>query len=55
MPVEFIGLWTNKGGVGKTTLTFHLASAYAVLNPTKRVVVIDMCPQVCPQAYRLAQ
>lgn len=45
MPVETIGLWTNKGGVGKTTLTFHLSTAYAHLNPDKRVVVVDMCPQ----------
>ncbi len=42
---EFIGLWTNKGGVGKTTLTFHLSTTYAHLNPSKRVVVFDVCPQ----------
>lgn len=45
MSVETIGLWTNKGGVGKTTLTFHLSTAYAYLHPDKRVVVVDMCPQ----------
>lgn len=39
------GLWTNQGGVGKTTLTFHLATTYAKLFPNKAVVVIDMCPQ----------
>lgn len=43
--VETFGLWTNKGGVGKTTLTFHLSSLYAHLYPEKRVVLLDMCPQ----------
>ena len=38
-------IWNNKGGVGKTTLTFHLATQYAKTHPTDRVVVIDMCPQ----------
>ena len=33
------------GGVGKTTLVFHLATQYAHKNPDKRVVVLDMCPQ----------
>lgn len=39
------GLHTNKGGVGKTTLTFHLSTTYAELFPDKIVVAIDMCPQ----------
>lgn len=39
------GFWTNKGGVGKTTLTFHMATTYAELFPDKEVVAIDMCPQ----------
>lgn len=39
------GFWTNKGGVGKTTLSFHMATTYAELYPEKTVVVIDMCPQ----------
>lgn len=39
------GLWTNKGGVGKTTLTFNLACSYAHLFPDHYVVAIDMCPQ----------
>lgn len=45
MSIESYGLWTNKGGVGKTTLAFHLSSLYAELNPEKRVVLVDMCPQ----------
>jgi cellulose biosynthesis protein BcsQ len=38
-------IWNNKGGVGKSTITFHIASVYANLNPDKDVVVIDLCPQ----------
>ncbi|GEM20834.1 ATPase [Nitrosococcus oceani] len=38
-------MWNNKGGVGKSTITFHIASVYAENNPDRDVVVIDMCPQ----------
>lgn len=38
-------MWNNKGGVGKSTITFHIASVYAEKNPDKDVVVVDMCPQ----------
>ncbi|XP_052087361.1 uncharacterized protein LOC127724436 isoform X2 [Mytilus californianus] len=38
-------VWNNKGGAGKTTLTFHLSTEYAMRNPTVKVVVFDMCPQ----------
>ncbi|AUB42968.1 Cellulose biosynthesis protein BcsQ (plasmid) [Nostoc flagelliforme CCNUN1] len=38
-------IWNNKGGVGKSTITFHVASAYAAKNPDRDIVVIDMCPQ----------
>ena len=38
-------LWNNKGGVGKTFLSFVLATEYAKANPDSHVVVIDMCPQ----------
>ena len=38
-------VWNNKGGVGKSTITFQMASVYAIKNPDKDVVVIDMCPQ----------
>jgi cellulose biosynthesis protein BcsQ len=38
-------VWNNKGGVGKSTITFHIASVYAEINPERDVVVIDMCPQ----------
>ena len=38
-------LWNNKGGVGKSYLTFQLASEYARTHPEKRILVIDLCPQ----------
>ncbi|PHV09793.1 ParA family protein [Chitinimonas sp. BJB300] len=38
-------MWNNKGGVGKSTITFHVASVYAEKNLDKDVIVVDMCPQ----------
>jgi cellulose biosynthesis protein BcsQ len=38
-------IWNNKGGVGKSTITFHLASRYAQQHPNHKVLVIDLCPQ----------
>ncbi len=38
-------IWNNKGGVGKTFLTYLLATEYAKQNPTKEIIVVDMCPQ----------
>jgi len=38
-------IWNNKGGVGKTFLTYLLATEYAKNNPSQQVVVVDMCPQ----------
>lgn len=38
-------IWNNKGGVGKSYLTFQVASEYARTNPDKKVLVIDICPQ----------
>ncbi len=38
-------LWNNKGGVGKSYLTFQLACEYARLHPDKRTLVVDLCPQ----------
>lgn len=43
MPIYAI--WNNKGGVGKSYLTFQLASEYARQNPQKKVLVVDLCPQ----------
>ncbi len=38
-------VWNNKGGVGKSTIVFHVATVYAQKNPDRDIVVIDMCPQ----------
>lgn len=38
-------IWNNKGGTGKTSLTFQSVCRYAELNPNSRVLVVDMCPQ----------
>jgi len=38
-------IWNNKGGVGKTFLTYCIATTYAERHPDKNVVVVDMCPQ----------
>src|SRR5258708_14355047 len=38
-------LWNNKGGVGKSYLTFQIASEYARTQPEKKILVIDLCPQ----------
>ncbi|MEZ9914766.1 ParA family protein, partial [Vibrio breoganii] len=38
-------IWNNKGGVGKSYLTFQIASEYAKQNPNKKVLVVDLCPQ----------
>ncbi|CAF0766814.1 unnamed protein product [Adineta ricciae] len=46
MPVEgSYAIWNNRGGSGKTNLTYHLAIKYAYRNPDKTILVIDMCPQ----------
>ena len=45
MEQKIYAFWNNKGGVGKTTLTYILATEYATKNPEKNIVVIDMCPQ----------
>ena len=38
-------IWNNKGGVGKSYLTFQIASEYARTHADQKVLVIDMCPQ----------
>ena len=38
-------IWNNKGGTGKTSLTFQTVCRYSELNPEKRILVIDICPQ----------
>ena len=38
-------LWNNKGGVGKSYLTFQIACEYARMHRDQRILVIDLCPQ----------
>lgn len=51
MPVEIITVFNNKGGVGKTTLTFHLAHALAELG--HKVLAVDLDPQCNLSIYCL--
>lgn len=41
--MQSISVFNNKGGVGKTTLTYHLAHALAELG--KRTLIVDLDPQ----------
>ena len=43
MPIY--ALWNNKGGVGKSYLTFQVACEYARTHSNQNVLVVDMCPQ----------
>ncbi len=38
-------IWNNKGGVGKSYLSFQIACEYALQHPDKKVLVVDLCPQ----------
>jgi cellulose biosynthesis protein BcsQ len=38
-------LWNNKGGVGKSFLTFAVACEYAIANPDEDILILDLCPQ----------
>jgi cellulose biosynthesis protein BcsQ len=38
-------IWNNKGGTGKTSLSFQTVCRFAQKNPNKKILVIDLCPQ----------
>ncbi|MDD9197573.1 ParA family protein [Aliivibrio sp. S3MY1] len=38
-------IWNNKGGTGKTSLSFQAVTRFAELNPEKKILVVDLCPQ----------
>lgn len=38
-------IWNNKGGVGKTFLSFVLGTELARRHPKKNILLADMCPQ----------
>lgn len=48
-----IALISQKGGVGKTTLAIHLATAYAALN--KRTLLVDLDPQTSAAEWKDAR
>src|SRR5690349_18326570 len=48
-----ITVFNNKGGVGKTTLTFHLAHALSEIG--KKVLIFDLDPQCNLTIYGLDQ
>jgi chromosome partitioning protein len=43
--VATYAFWNNKGGVGKSYLTFQVACEYARQHPEQNVLVVDACPQ----------
>ena len=43
--MRVLGFWNNKGGTGKTSLTFQAVCAFATQNPDSSILVIDVCPQ----------
>lgn len=43
--MERIIFWNNKGGTGKTSLSFQIICEYALENIDKKILVIDVCPQ----------
>ena len=49
--MQIISVFNNKGGVGKTTLSFHLAHALAGLG--HRVLAVDLDPQCNLSIYAL--
>lgn len=38
-------IWNNKGGVGKSYLTFQIACEYARTHRDQKILAIDLCPQ----------
>ncbi len=49
--VKSLAIFNNKGGVGKSTLTFHLAHALKEMN--KKVLLVDLDPQCNLTLYGL--
>jgi len=43
--MEAYAIWNNKGGTGKSTITFHVASRFAETHSNQKVLVVDLCPQ----------
>jgi cellulose biosynthesis protein BcsQ len=43
--MKVLGFWNNKGGTGKTSLSFQSICAFAAQNEDVKVLVVDVCPQ----------
>jgi len=43
--MSIYAVWNNKGGVGKSYLTFQIAAEFALAHPEQKILVIDLCPQ----------
>lgn len=43
--VRSYAIWNNKGGVGKSTITFHMAGRLGETREDLNILVIDACPQ----------
>ena len=43
--MQAYAIWNNKGGTGKSTVTFHVAARFAEIHPERTVLVVDLCPQ----------
>jgi cellulose biosynthesis protein BcsQ len=51
--MKAVSVFNNKGGVGKTTLTFHLG--YALAEMGKKVLLVDLDPQCNLSIYSLTE
>jgi len=43
--MSVFAFWNNKGGTGKTSLSFQTICAYADKHKGKKILAIDLCPQ----------
>jgi len=43
--MSVFAFWNNKGGTGKTSLSFQTICAYADKHKEKKILAIDLCPQ----------
>lgn len=43
--MEVYAFWNNKGGTGKTSISFQAITKYSAIHKKKKILVIDLCPQ----------
>ena len=43
--MKVLGFWNNKGGTGKTSLSFQAICTFASQNRDSKILVVDVCPQ----------